>query len=115
MDINGDKCILCVTNVTITCTRDTFAQFIASALDIPFKEVIKLSYLEVGKKPQKPYLKGQKFDLNGGTLLLYYSDGTQKEIEEGFTVTGMMQINWANRQLSCIIQRTITRNQQKWI
>ena len=75
-------------NVTITCTRDTFAQFIASALDIPFKEVIKLSYLEVGKKPQKPYLKGQKFDLNGGTLLLYYSDGTQKEIEEGFTVTG---------------------------
>lgn len=75
-------------NVSLSCTRNTFAEFIAEALDIPFNEVVALAYLEVDGKATEYYLQGEDFDLNGAELKVYYSDETTKNITEGYVVEG---------------------------
>lgn len=75
-------------NVSLSCTRNTFAQFIAEALEIPFHEVVALAYLEVDGKATEYYLQGEDFDLNGAELKVYYSDETTKNITDGYVVEG---------------------------
>ena len=75
-------------NVVLTCTRNTFAEFIAEALDIPFNEVVALAYLEVDGKTTDYYLQGEEFDLKGAELKVYYSDETTKNITDGYMVEG---------------------------
>lgn len=75
-------------NVVLTCTRNTFAKFIAEALDIPFNEVVALAYLEVDGKTTDYYLQGEEFDLKGAELKVYYSDETTKNITDGYMVEG---------------------------
>lgn len=75
-------------NVSLSCTRNTFAQFIAEALEIPFHEVVALAYLEVDGKTTEYYLQGEDFDLNGAELKVYYSDETTKNITDGYVVEG---------------------------
>lgn len=75
-------------NVSLSCTRNTFAEFIAEALDIPFNEVVALAYLEVDGKATEYYLQGEDFDLKGAELKVYYSDETTKNITDGYVVEG---------------------------
>lgn len=75
-------------DVTIVSTRDTFAQFVANALDIPFEEIVRMTYIEMGKEPTEPYILGQEFSLNGGELTIHYSDGSSKSVTDGYTVSG---------------------------
>lgn len=75
-------------NVSLSCTRNTFAEFIAEALDIPFKEVVALAYLEVEGKTADYYLQGEEIDLKGAELKVYYSDDTTKNITDGYVVKG---------------------------
>lgn len=75
-------------NIVITCTSDSFAKVIAEALDIPFKDIVALTYIEVVGEEKGYYLQGEDFDLNGKELKLYYSDGSSKYITDGFDVKG---------------------------
>ena len=75
-------------NVSLSCTRNTFAEFIANALDIPFNEIVALAYLEVDGNATEHYLQGENFDLKGAELKVYYSDETTKNITDGYVVTG---------------------------
>lgn len=75
-------------NVTLASTRDTFAQFVAKALDIPFEEVVRMTEVKIGKEPTDPYILGQEFELNGGELTVYYTDGSTKTVTDGYTVSG---------------------------
>ena len=73
-------------NLTIHCTRDSFASFIADALGIKFDEVVALDYITVqGDQAKKAYV-GEEYSLNGSKLIAHYTDGTEKEIESGFRV-----------------------------
>ena len=73
--------------LTISCVRNSYAEFIASALDIPFNEVVAISYLTVEEQNKQHYYKNETFSLKEAKLKIYYSDGSFKYITEGYEVS----------------------------